>query len=411
MQAVQSILKREARKLLLARVLNVAAVGLAGSAVAAAMLQLHWWGLAHGLWKTTAALLIIAGVAGAVVAIGLASFVRLAGLPIRSSTIAAIRQACVLFLLILGGGIAFLPYWASMSAWMFPAIALPVGAAIPAVLAGLVGVSTGQAARHLDACFHLKERATTAEELIRQGRADEPWALCVCSQALAAMESAAVGSHQVAMGRHVPAVAGLAVLLCATMSFLPMPQAPVGPAVAERVVAALPTMSAQQRQQLADVLREAAEKAKDKPAIEANLQRAARAAEDADPETMQKALELLASGGLELRRVIPPEFQSVGGGEKAPTAGNPTTSENVASRSPTNPDSQPPEGSTTDYVRVMNPDYGTVGGADRTSQQSVQTLPWQQAWERARARAIQELDAGQVPSACRAMVKDFFDCR
>lgn len=411
MREVQSILKREARKLLRARALTLAATGLAGAAFACALLQLHWWGLAHGYWKITAAILVTGGIAGCVAAmrLGWPAVLGRLGLGLSYKAIASVCHASALFMVMLGAGIAVMPYWDSIPQWMLPVICLPAGAMISAALAGLAGVTPRQAAFVIDGRFHLKERVTTAAELIEQGRADEAWGRCVCQQALVAMEQAGAASHRAAVGGPMFAIAGLAVLLCATMTFLPGPAEPAGPALAATVADALPTMPADQRQRLADALRAAAEKAKEMPAVEANLTRAAAAADKADPETMRKALELLESGGLELRRVIPPDIQSATGGKETLASGsNPKSATNPAVNTATQPAGPELAGGAIDYVHVMNPEYGEVQAASKAGGNAASAVPWAQAWERARSRAMQELNSGSVPAAYRGLVRDFF---
>lgn len=402
MKELLSILNATARRLGWSRRIEMGSAGLLGAAGASALLELHAWGMAHDRWHLTGLTLLLGAALSAAAATVTFVIAALRERPWRAN----LRIASTTALVVLVAG------WLSLRSESFPAWALPLAALPAGALLGVIAARRGPSpeltGRYLDRRFALKERASTAAELIAQGREREPWSQCVFAQALTALQREQVLAQPIELPRMSMGMAALGALLCLMLAILlPDKAVPKGDDLAVRVSAALPEMTNRQRQELAAMLLKAAEEAADMPAREANLQRAAQAARQGDPQEMRKALELLAEAGLEIRKVIPKDLSAIGGDGPTPGAGTattpktPATSESIAATTPA-------ASSAPNYVRVMNPEYATMAATSEPPKGSDATVPWNQAWELARARAMQTLAAGQVPSRHRQLVRDFF---
>ena len=379
------------------------AAGLLGAAGASAVLQLHAWGLAHGSQSLTGAILV----AAFALATGLALAAWWGGALRNRAWDGTLRIATSSALILMTvGWLVLRSQW--IAPWSIPLVALPCGALLGALVAWR-RPSTEQAGRYLDHRFALKERASTAAELMARGKSGEPWAQCVLSQALSALQRERVLDHPVERPRTSMGLAAMAALFCLALMLLPGRASLPADDLGARLAWTLPKMTDRQRQELAEALLKAATDAGDKPAVVANLQDAAKAARQADPAAMQRALELLtATGGIELRKVIPKDLVSgngAGGPTPTPTSGiavkTPATGENGPA---TNPVPLP----AANYVRVMNPEYTKVAATGEAPRPSDLSVPWDQAWETARARAMQAVASGQVPARHRELVADFF---
>jgi hypothetical protein len=419
-QEVIAILHGAARKLLLTRAAEAAAVVATAAGLSAAALEAAW-----ALAKPAPA------VAAILCALAVAAGVSIVAFPAIPRSLRVERRLGLLasgFCVIAGaaGAMAVITgSYAHLSKSALPLILLPAGALVGFAAVVARGVSLREAAIYLDVRCKFGERLSTAAELSSSDHADGPLARCVYSQALDAVR--AHPPRALAMWKRSRATAGalgLAALLAATLTFLPGGRPGEAGSLAVRLAESLETMTPAQRKELSDAFRAAAQGARGDPELAGKLEQAAKVIEVKDAEKLKEVIRALEKAGFAPVSVVPQDLQAVlglsGAGEGA--GGNGGTNPLLASRNggggnggaPTTrhtngTDTQPGES----YVSVYDPQYANLmAGRPATGESAkvapAEAVPYQDAWSAARRSAAENLARGRTPPQYRQLVRDFF---
>jgi hypothetical protein len=305
---------------------------------------------------------------------------------------------------------------------VFPAMVVLSGAAIGAATGLLCWPDLRRVAVMVDAKAGLRERVSTAAELALSGQPLPPSAPVVFEQALAALREKR--PHRLPMwsaSRALPAFLGLALVMCLAVALMPE-TGPSAPRDRIRQFSQdVPTLTAEQRQRLAEAFREAAGRPSAAPNISAELLKAAAIVEVKDAQELQRILQKLQEAGYEPLGAVPPEVLAAAKlpapstpGE-GPGGGRPGTEEAQHDGGPGMPrdanQAPSPAGS---YVRVYDPRYAAFatrgGGGESNAPAGAPraTVPYADAWSAARAKALDDAERGDVPPAYRRLVRDFF---
>ena len=419
-----SILAAAARKLLVVRSVESAAIGAVAAGLGAAACEAAW-AVAWVSLPAAAAFCVVPVLA----AVGLAVSGRMRR-ALRLSDAVAWPAAGVCGLAGLAGMLAVLAgLYADVPRWALPLMLVPAGALVGAVAAAVRGVSLGQAAVFHDVRLHLEERLSTAAELARSARRDDPFARCVYAQALRAAREGQVGGH--AGWRRTRATAGalgLSIVLCAAVALLPT----WGPADIERSFEQIRARAADlrpaKRKELIETLRQLAELAEKNPALRERLIEAAEAAakdEDLAGKLGQVEEALAGADVAEAARIArkllgatSPDGPS-GGSKGAATA---PSHPGAGRKPPAIPDANSIVGDGVEKplvarVFVYDKSYRDVADANgpapagRKGGQDATFLRLDDAWRAARDRASAALAAGSVPAEYRGLVRRFFELR
>ena len=329
-----------------------------------------------------------------------------------AATVAALASAAV--------GLA-----AGTAAWLGhplggPALAVPAGIVPLAALGGAVMAlrrlrgGPAAVALEMDLRFALRERHSTAVELLAAGETGSPRAELVCRQALAAAAEAGLpGRPMWRRTRRLPAAMGLSLLMClATLALAcgldrARPEQPPQSGAMPATTPGPRRLSAEQERQLMAALRQVAQQARE-PAVAAAAVRAEQAAKTGEILDLSQALALLAEHGLELRPLARmPGMDRTARNSTLPAVTPAPAGHRPGGGSPlmaaTAPLEQP-------YVRVLNPDYRATSPTTGPGESAASSgaAPWAEAWARARSAAAEAIASGQVPAKHRSLVREFF---
>jgi len=288
--------------------------------------------------------------------------------------------------------------------WYFglPLVVVIAGAIFGVLQALLRGVTSIEAAAVVDGQRDLAERFATAVELTTAGRADSPAGRACREQAMAALGEAPLAG--VSFWRRTvrtAAALGLVLIVCMTLA--------VAGEMRRAGRRSLGGMGGNRRQQLAAELRRGAAGAS-REEIRRALDSAALAVEVVDDDELRRLLDELRANGLELVELTPAEVRRVLGlaEEQLPGAGEngQTPAEGAAL------DESIVAGELTGGVTVYDPLFdGSVEGTEGLAGSVPKvdyTVPYADAWKRARQRAMASLETGEVPPGYRDIIRSYF---
>jgi len=418
---VLGILKAAARRLLLVRAAESAAVGAIAAALSAAACEMAW---TVG-WLSPAA---AAGICAAPVlfAAWLAASPRL-----RRRLALSAGAACAVVAICGAGGLAGAlavldGLYAEVPKLLVPAILVPAGALAAAAVSFARGVSPVQAAVFHDVQLGLEERLGTAAELAASARRDDPFARCVYAQALAAARGGRIASRPVwRRSRATAGALGLSVALCVALALLPTWGRVDVQRSFELIRAGAADLTPAKRKDLVETLRRLAELAREDPAIRKLLREAAEAAarEQGLPEKLEELEGALANADDAEAARIARELlaaASPGGTSGGPNgAAGPPHAGGDANR-PLVPDANSIVGDGAEKpllarVYVYDKSYRGIADANapppgrRVAVGQGALVPLDDAWSAARDRASAALAAGSVPAEYRRLVRRFFE--
>jgi hypothetical protein len=219
-------------------------------------------------------------------------------------------------------------------------------------------------------------------------------------------------------GRPTVGALGLTILLCLLLLLLPARRPHDWAQVAQQAAVTFPTMTPAQKLALAQELRRAAKQTGQDSEASGNLQAAANAAADDDPqalgESLQRLAQLIAAGKITLTHsadlttsLARIEDSLIEATKTSPAPPQPTL---AGTGSPLQPDSAllPPDAMTS----VYNPQYNAQAASAPTAPAAAPSaggyVSFDLAWDRARRQANDSLRQGNVPPAYRQLVRDFF---
>jgi hypothetical protein len=304
------------------------------------------------------------------------------------------------------------PLWQGLPRMLVPAIGVLLLAAVGAGLTLTRGAALRDVAAMLDAKAGLRERLSTAAELAISAQPLPPSAPVVFAQALAALkEKRPQHLPMWTATPSLPAGMGLALAACLALAFLPDFGSGRQGTRIEQFSQAVPALTAEQRQRLAEAFRSAAAQQAFAPAVSRELVKAAAIVEVKDAQELQQVLQKLQEAGFAPLAAVPPDLLAAAG---LPTPATRTAGNNgghqggdSASREANEP------GAGGGYVSVYDPRYAAPSGggasdANRSPSSPPADVPYADAWAAARARAADHAQRGDVPPAYRRLVHDFF---
>ena len=290
----------------------------------------------------------------------------------------------------------------AMWQWQAPGILLACGAIVGAVRALLAGASRLEAAAVVDSSRGLAERFATAVELAQSNRRDEPVAAECCRQALAALGDRPLAEVSFwRRTRRTAAALGLVVAGVAALAMLA--------SVRSSPAASLAGMDGSRRQQLAAELRRGSA-ADGRQRVRQALAAAAVAVEIMDEDELARLLDELRAQGVALVELTPEEVRRVlaladepatdGGEADGPPATTAAADANAGEDAGGGVTVYDPlfDASAAEAGEPTSPDAAAIGPAVR----------YEDAWDRARQRAMASLRAGDVPPAYRGIVRRYF---
>jgi hypothetical protein len=416
---VLAILNAAARKLWIVRAAEGAAVGAIAGGLCAAAGEMAWTiGRAHG----AAAAVVCA--APLLFAAWLARSPRLGrtlGLGAAAPVVGAICAACGLMgiMSVATGLPAVLPKLA------LPLILAPAGAVAGALAAAARGVTPVDAGLYHDVALSLDEQLSTAADLAASGEGDEPLAQCVYAQALAAAQAHRPQHRPV--WRRTPRTAGalgLSVALCVAVAFLPTLGATEVEEAFSDIRARAATMPAARQKDLVETLRRLARQVRHSKELRRALLAAAAAREAELPEKLEELEAALADAdtaeAARIARAILRAIGAAGGPGEGSRQGGARHAAGVGDgNQPAPPDPNSfygPAGRRRIKARayVYHPSYEDIRDANAspvpTTSPSAKTfVRLDDAWTRARARAVASLAQRRVPAPYRRLVRRFFE--
>lgn len=394
-QDLLDILRGRARALLARRVIEAAVVAAtAGSLCAAAAAAA--WALAP-LLPYVASILAAAPLLFGVAMLVLPGIGRRAGL---DRTLAFVVAA---FCIAVGAGAAGCiasGMYAGLPKAAIGAALVPLGALAGAVAAAVRGASAIEVALLIDRRARLDERMGTAAELASTGRDETPAAACLRDQAVAALRGRASRVSFWSRGRATVAAAGLAVVLCATVTLLPdLHRDPTGP---------LAGLTERRRQQLAARALRAATNERTDPAQAADLARLAQAVKALDESEFDRIVRRLKKAGFSVVDVLGAALAAGSGRSGGPGDGAGDNGGESGQNDGSHTASRPglPAGGD---VLAWSPTE--IKGEPATARASVgpgRFVPFETTWAVARDRAADALRRGDLPPRHRRLVRDFF---
>lgn len=407
---VLTILRAAARRMLLQRAAQTAIAGATAGACCCAFLQVAW----HLSYSNQAAASCIPLLP---LAVGIALLIlrRLGKLKSWASSIISFAWPLMAWSLA-GSAIILAGHAWQFSATWLPAVIIPVTAAVNAILVAVGGVSPLEAAAYLDNQRKLREQLSTAAELAmsepRQFALDDAFTQAVYMRALHI--AAAIDIKHVSFrsfGSRSIAALGLGLLLCLGLLLLPTSRPREAAANLRRVSSTFKTMTAQQRLVLAQQLRDAAQQS---PAVTAaSLQAAADAASQDNAKALDQSLQELATrimrGEVQLTRTFDPAVLS--GTVQDETASGPVSSGNGATTHPDPVGPRPVDIDATSPVVVLNNSYDPLAKAAPaadSSDRAISSIPFDQAWERARLQAGENLRQETIEPRYRRLIESYF---
>ncbi len=291
--------------------------------------------------------------------------------------------------------------------WWLAARGLGVVAVAGPVTPLVRGVSVRQAAVWLDHQLRAGDRIATAAEALRSGRpiGEETRLIAAQAQDILASREPTSGAYW-KRTRRTAALAGLAVGVCLLAGTL----GPATPrdAFSDRLASASAEMEETQRRRIARAMRSAA---RSSDAAKAELLREAAVVmvDASDRDRLAELLQELRRRGYDVRRDVPKDVMEElarraggGGDDVADRAGN---GNGGAIEQDANASAGPAQ-----WVFVATPattGRGDPGQADRAVRP--ETLPWEEAWQRARRRAGDALVAGRLPVRYRELIERYYE--
>lgn len=407
-EQVQAILDAAGAKLRRERIAEGATVAATAAALSAAAIQAAWFVAWKHPWFASAVCVVPLAI-GAVLLVN--SKVRQV-LDLDRVLARAVGLACIL--LAAGAMWSFVSgQFRDYDPYLITLAALAIGLPLGAVAAWVAGPTSREAAILLDAKCQLRERLSTAGELL-QREEQGPFVDALFAQVVDLARQKELA--RVPMWRRTRATAGalgLAVLLCLAMNLLPLPRPPTDQQLAQSLVKNVESLTPQQRADLIKALADAAAKSAD-PKVQENLQAARAAVEQADAAALQKAMELLVAGKVEIKTIVPPSLGGTGmeagiGADQHANAGGVTPTP-APTPTPSVTPTEIPSGPI--MVRVLVPHYNVTtaatGSATVAPSSPSDMVPWNTAWDAARARAEADLSRGSIPPEYRQLVRDYF---
>ena len=385
----EHLLGRARRRLIACRMVEASALAACAALLAGLCLQAAWMLARH----TQAGALAVA--AAPLLAAGL--FVAAPGR--RLTLLRPQRQAAMAALLLtaVGGAVAILLKLPQTLDRIGPAVVSPIAAAaIGAAWAWLRRPTRLASARWLDARAGLDGALATRAEGVDRG--DGGASGMVESDVLArAQRLQRVRLWQ--RGRGLVGLLAIAALANVLVAALPRPGASDSPEA--RLAAGLERLSMQQRQQLAEALRQQARQQVDLEQAR-QLAQAAQAVLRQDPEALRQLLEELRRQGAPIVARLPADLvEAAGGGASSePTQGHATgAGADVRPEAEAGP------------VVVYDPFYGEGPrrGTAKAEPLRDPVVPMGDAWDLARRRAADALAAGSVLPRHRPIVRAFFE--
>ena len=407
-QDVQNVLKGAAGRILRARALECAAVFSCAAGLCSAGLELAW-ALADEFrvaasavcflpWLSCSAILFFPTIRrrlriGAKGCVGLLLFCAL------SSSLGCALVATGLYV-----------HWPKAA---LPLVMILAGALVGLIAVCLRGVAIHEAAAWLDQHAGLRERLTTAAELIDSSPSDPSVMEEVCRQALAALRQRRAEEISVwQRGRGTIGAMMLVLLLCVAMACLPSPGRGQRDVRADELAGAV-LASAEGRRGTAETFRRAAQSAAPGTKLSSELARAAQIVELGDEAELRTILRSLRESGVNVRSLIGPDVPGLRRGEAA--------GRDDALRDRQLPVTREAKPTRSDaigrWVRVYDPSYAkapsrTISGQHESRPPMVATgVPYADAWKAAQERAAARAAAGRIPPQYRRLVRDFFESR
>jgi len=399
------ILRRVAHRLLLRRTLESCAVTAAAGGLCAAAVELGWW------------LSPVSGPAG----VAVCALAALCGVwlwlrpgPRRVMRLDVSQAAVAAALLAAGGALgaagAMLGWASAMPRWGASAALVCAGVLAGAVLAVVRGVSTLQAAVYLDIHGKLDERLATAAEAAAS-QADGTLADGLYAQALDALSG--VPYRKVLAWKRTYATLGalaLAAILCLLMGLLPA----LKTASAEEGITDLADLPGALKEMRGGKLRvvvvamETLAGAEGIPEKVAEvLRKAARAVESRDDRRLREVLAGLDEAThRQLEEAIRAAVRTSSGVGPGARGGRlPVATNDNGGRG----GSRDGAGLGGTDVGVYHPDYAAAMRKDSHPAAGNGThVSVKHVWDRTRARAVNDLDTGQVPVEYRRIIRKFF---
>ncbi len=390
---LENILDKAGRRLLAARTVESVAVTVSGGLVAAAWAQLAWLGPWAIVWPRAlwAGLAVVVG--GALCGTGTPGQLGWRRDQLRASglAMAAVGLLGGLMLLAWGHrGVSSL--WLPLSA---VAIAVPMGA----VQSWLSRPGRAELADWLDRRLGWDHRLAT---LAAAGdHASAPAMELVEAQTLARAGSADLGRIRLwRRGRATAASLALLAVVCLLLGAVgprPNPPSPRARALAE----AVGTLSAEDRNQLADVLASRARRVAD-PDQARRLAEMVRNVASRDPEQLARLLDELAAGHEDLSQWMAIEIQAAAGAGKA-------TGQTLSGDPGEDPGEDDPAAPEPGPVLVYDPQADPAGpGRAFQPQASEAMIPASDAWTRAQKRAADALAGGAIRIEHRPIIRAYF---
>ena len=318
---------------------------------------------------------------------------------VAASALIVVSMAIKLWFPGLAGGLnKHLPaYW--------PVALIGLAGIFGAAVRYFVGVSLHDVAVWLDSAGHLKQRLTTAEELLDTDQKDSPAAVTVFSQALSELKKTPL--QKMPMWRLGPAtIAGLCLVTILTLA-LSLISSSAGVNDAQFFADTLAHMSPAQRLALIDALKSARQ---DTDAQQRNLRislaEAATAVQLDDNDKFSAALARARQEGfVDLQEILPGELAGEGGGDisRAKLRGQHSRPAEIRTHA-RNADRQ------LKTVRVYDRLYQSSDQHDKSLAENPAAVQveYDRAWASARRRATDKLSAGTVPNKYRTVLRNFF---
>jgi hypothetical protein len=411
-EQVLDILSQARRRLLVSRTAGVAAALVATAAMASASLEVGWALAAtqSGLGLCACALPMIAGLLLLLAPIKLS-------LPRLRAPLPRVAAALLLAVGLAGIFVYLWPLREKIPAILIPAVLLPAAALLAVVFVRIRPVSLQQVAVMLDLRLNLRERLSTAMELIERGSQVAGAGLSEVIFAQAAGQARKAGVERMrfeSVSRPAAGALGLSVLLAVALLSL----GGEGRRFynnADEVDSAFTKMSPKQKHTLAEELAAAAKSAPT-PQDKQDLQKASDAALRDDPQAMKEAVarlnDLIEKGILKVVNVGSPE--AVEGpvtdvtNEPGPVANTPPPGNQASAVA-----NSPPPANSPDNALVLMPPSGKASPDNQApaagaAPEGGTYVSFDKAWEQAVSQANQSLRDGQVPPRCRQLVRDYF---
>jgi len=289
---------------------------------------------------------------------------------------------------------------------------MPLAALAGAVVQALRPVKPTDAAILLDLRYNLRERLSTAAELVASPTRDDGVTEYVCSQAAAGLRRQAAAIRPPwRRTRTTAALLGLVVVLCAILSVSGNLSSSAQEVAVAAVAAEMRKMSPLEQDNLLARLRKARAR-EGASRLKPKLTQAVRAMEDGDAGKLTQLIRALMDAGVDVRALFSKKMLAAAGtGAKGGTALPETHPATIVPR-PIAAAEAPA------YVHIYHPAYarllaaGPKGSADSqpdTSPPNV-LVPFEAAWDAARVRAENNLarSRSKIPPQYHQLIRDFF---